>query len=665
MVRGCQVAPLLHLAESTMRLPIFLTSALLAAPALFAQQLTEVEPNDTVAQANALAIGNQMNADLVATEADWYTFTTTAAGYVYIYTSGLDTRFELYDATGTTLIGLDDDGRGSANAFASFLAVNLAAGTYTLKVVGYSATTAGAYSIDLSVFAPKAFTGMEVEPNESVGTATPVLIPAGGAQIDASLAAPTLQLSDVALAGSTTGSILATAALTAGAYTPPTAGFGRYYVKFTSGANAGLMRQIVANTATAITCTTFPTAPAAGDTYDVVLVDVDYYQITLAQQSGIWFQVNEGDAPFVWGHRYEVYDAAGVPVLASSTTAPAFGTNAGNSSSLSARTSQIRVWPAGTYNIAIRPPAAPFVAPYNVQTEGKYRLEIFELKMYTGATVAEVEPNNSVATATPLNPGDVGTGNVTNSTGSDFQDFWGPFVITKPSTIIFQSAQNGATPILDTTVSLINANGTTALSGLSGNILSPTSHGRVAVSFGLPGTYYMEVRSPGTGTTQVGDYKIEVSEIIDIPYQSASYAIVASNATCGVAPFPTIALDWTSERPTLGTLFTRKVNNCPANTPMFLVQGLSNTLANGSLPLPLDLTSFGAGGCVLNVDPAITFVGIADGAGVARFDSVYPANVNLRGIPLYEQAAVLAPTANALGIQFSNYARIISGERAF
>ena len=84
-----------------------------------AQQLSEVEPNDTVAQANALAIGNQLNANLAAVETDWYTFTTTAAGYVFIYTNGLDTRFELYDAAGTTLLGLDDDGRGSANAFCS------------------------------------------------------------------------------------------------------------------------------------------------------------------------------------------------------------------------------------------------------------------------------------------------------------------------------------------------------------------------------------------------------------------------------------------------------------------------------------------------------------------------------------------------------------------
>ena len=634
-----------------------------------AQQLSEVEPNDTVAQANALAIGNQLNANLVAAEADWYTFTTTAAGYVYIYTNGLDTRFELYDATGTTLLGLDDDGRGSTNAFCSYLAVNLPAGTYTLKVLGYSATTFGAYSIDLSVFAPKGFTGIEVEPNESVATATPVVIPAGGAQIDASLAAPTVQLSDVVLAGSTTTVINATAALTAAAYTPAVTGYGRYYVKFTSGVNAGLMRQISSNTATAITCTAFTTAPAAGDTYDVVLVDVDYYQITLAQQSGLWFQVNEGDAPFVWGHRYEVYDAAGVPVLASSTTAPAFGTNAANSSSLSARTSQIRVWPAGTYTLAIRPPTSPFTAPYNVLTSGNYRLEIFELKMYTGATVAEVEPNNTVATATPLGFGGVGTGNVTNSTGADAFDIWGPIVVTKPSTLIVQSAQDlsagAGTAILDTTVNLLSETGSIALAGTTGNVLSPTSHGRIAVSFGLPGTYYVEVRSPGTGTTQVGNYKIELSQVIDVPYQAASYSIVASNATCGVAPFPTIALDWTSERPVLGTLFTRKVNNCPASAPLFLVQGLSNTLANGSLPLPLDLTSFGAGGCFLNVDPAITFVGIADGTGVARFDSLYPGQVSLRGIPLFEQAAVLQPTANSLGIQFSNYARIISGERSY
>jgi len=652
-----------------MRLPILFTSALLAAPALFAQQLSEVEPNDTAATANALVIGNQLNANLVAAEADWYTFTLASAARVALFTNGLDTRMELYDATGTTIAGLDDDGRTSSNAFASSLFINLTAGTYTVKIVGYSATTTGLYSVDLGVFSTFGYSGVEVEPNQVVAQATPVTIPSGGAQIQASLSAPTVQLTDAVLAGSTTTLMNATAALTAGAYAPTIAGYGTYYVKFTSGANAGFMRQISANTATTITCTAFTTAPAAGDTYEVVLVDVDFYQITLAQQSGLWFQVNEGDAPFVCGHRYEFYDAAGVPLLASSTTQPAYGTNAGNSSSLSARTSQIRVWPAGTYTLAIRPPTAPFTAPYNVLTSGNYRLEIFELKMYTGATVAEVEPNNSVATATPLGFGGVGTGNVTNSTGADAFDIWGPIVVTKPSTLIVQSAQDlsagAGTAILDTTVNLLSNTGSIALAATTGNILSPTSHGRVAVSFGLPGTYYVEVRSPGTGTTQVGNYKIELSQVIDVPYQAASYSIVASNATCGVAPFPTIALDWTSERPVLGTLFTRKVNNCPASAPLFLVQGLSNTLANGSLPLPLDLTSFGAGGCFLNVDPAITFVGIADGTGVARFDSLYPGQVSLRGIPLFEQAAVLQPTANSLGIQFSNYARIISGERSY
>ena len=653
-----------------MRLPLALCApALLLCPTLLAQHPTEAEPNDTLAQANTLATTTQLEASMATgTDVDWYTFTTTSRQRVRVHTSGLDTRITLFDASGTTILGLDDDGRTSTNAFASELWLNLDAGNYAVRVEPYSTTTSGNYSIEIGLMPARTFTGAESEPNDSAAAANPVTIPTGGALINGSVGTPVVQLSDT-VASATTTTITGAAALTLGAYRPAVTGYGLYYVRMTSGVNAGLSRQISDNTATTITCTSFTTAPAVGDTYVIEKVDTDFYQITLtAPRTGLWFLITEGNAPFVCGHRYEVYDSAGVPLLASSTTAPAYGTNAANSSSLSARTNSIRVWPAGTYLIAVRSPASPFVAPYNVLTTGNYCLELYaDMKIGTGSTVAEVEPNGTVAQATPLTFGQRGTGNITINTGADISDIWGPIVIpNRPVTVTIQSGRGTPTPIADTTVNFLNANGTTATAATTGNILDWTSHGRTTQTLTGGGTYYVEVRSPGTNAaTQAGDYVIEISEVMESPYVTASYTISAANTACGTAPFPTLGLTWTSERPVLGELFSRNLIGCPANGVGFLCQGLQNTIANGSTPLPVDLTSYGAPGCTFNVDPAVTMMFVANASGTALLDMNLPGDASVRGLFVWEQAAILNPAANSLGMQFSNFARIIAGERSF
>ena len=653
-----------------MRLPLALCApALLLCPTLLAQHPTEAEPNDTLAQANTLATTTQLEASMATgTDVDWYTFTTTSRQRVRVHTSGLDTRITLFDASGTTILGLDDDGRTSTNAFASELWLNLDAGNYAVRVEPYSTTTSGNYSIEIGLMPARTFTGAESEPNDSAAAANPVTIPTGGALINGSVGTPVVQLSDT-VASATTTTITGAAALTLGAYRPAVTGYGLYYVRMTSGVNAGLSRQISDNTSTTITCTSFTTAPAVGDTYVIEKVDTDFYQITLtAPRTGLWFLITEGNAPFVCGHRYEVYDSAGVPLLASSTTAPAYGTNAANSSSLSARTNSIRVWPAGTYLIAVRSPASPFVAPYNVLTTGNYCLELYaDMKIGTGSTVAEVEPNGTVAQATPLTFGQRGTGNITINTGADISDIWGPIVIpNRPVTVTIQSGRGTPTPIADTTVNFLNANGTTATAATTGNILDWTSHGRTTQLLTGGGTYYVEVRSPGTNAaTQAGDYVIEISEVMESPYVTASYTISAANTACGTAPFPTLGLTWTSERPVLGELFSRNLIGCPANGVGFLCQGLQNTIANGSTPLPVDLTSYGAPGCTFNVDPAVTMMFVANASGTALLDMNLPGDASVRGLFVWEQAAILNPAANSLGMQFSNFARIIAGERSF
>jgi subtilisin family serine protease len=80
-------------------------------------------------------------------DADMFRFTLSASATVTLATSGsTDTYGTLYSSTGG-LITSDDDGNGYPN----FRIVRtLAAGTYYLKVNGYSSTTTGAYSLTLS-----------------------------------------------------------------------------------------------------------------------------------------------------------------------------------------------------------------------------------------------------------------------------------------------------------------------------------------------------------------------------------------------------------------------------------------------------------------------------------------------------------------------------------
>jgi len=363
---------------------------------------------------------------------------------------------------------------------------------------------------------------------------------------------------EVICTGSTTA--IRVLPLVPNAYNPTTgvsgtSGLGAYNVRFTSGANVGLVRQISGNTASSITLASALTAaPALGDTFNIEQADVDYYQVVLtAPSTGFWFQINEGDDSFVYGHRYELYDAAGNALLpASSLQLPAFGTQNAVCSTLTPRTSSARVLPAGTYYVAVRAPqpSSAFTAaatmPGGVVPSGNYALEIYTMPMDTGATVVEAEPigtqsNNTVATAQPFTPGAVLRGNVTASTGADPSDWYGPIFINVPSTISYQGRRAAtATPMLDSTINLRDSNGALALTATTGNVLDvPTSsttglHGRTIVTFYLtPGTYYIDITSPGTTAlpAMFGDYEIETSGLMPAPYVAASFTSLGGNNT--------------------------------------------------------------------------------------------------------------------------------------
>jgi hypothetical protein len=172
-------------------LPVFLY--LLLAATLRAQVGSEVEPNDTPTMANFVSTSSQTECTLTPADTDWFVFSIAAAGKVSMFvtaagTTSVDTVMELYDA-GFLLLAYNDDARG----LMSDISVNLTAGTYFVKVAGFSATVTGTYSLDVAGTAPEIFTTSEAEPND--GPATAQALPQGNCRVDvdAGLSGPTDQ----------------------------------------------------------------------------------------------------------------------------------------------------------------------------------------------------------------------------------------------------------------------------------------------------------------------------------------------------------------------------------------------------------------------------------------------------------------------------------------
>lgn len=120
--------------------------------------LTEVEPNDTPATGNPIAGGDNYAANISAgTDVDYFTFTTTGGAASFETSAGAapaigDTKIYIYGTDGTTQIGYDDD---AGVGYYSLVNYNFTtAGTYFIKVIGYSASYTGNYVLTCTAVAP-------------------------------------------------------------------------------------------------------------------------------------------------------------------------------------------------------------------------------------------------------------------------------------------------------------------------------------------------------------------------------------------------------------------------------------------------------------------------------------------------------------------------------
>jgi hypothetical protein len=138
----------------------------------------------------------------------------------------------------------------------------------------------------------------------------------------------------------------------------------------------------------------------------------------------------------------------------------------------------------------------------------------------------------------------------------------------------------------------------------------------------------------------------------------ASYAAIG--AGCGTPP-----VDLTSElgaRPWIGERFAVEVAPLPPSTlAALLLFGLSNAQWN-ALPLPLDFGPLGAAGCLLHVSIEAN-APLELHSGSASLSTPIPVAPELLGRTLYQQALLLAPSSNPLGLVLSSAREATIGAR--
>ncbi len=111
--------------------------------------------------------------------------------------------------------------------------------------------------------------------------------------------------------------------------------------------------------------------------------------------------------------------------------------------------------------------------------------------------------------------------------------------------------------------------------------------------------------------------------------------------------------------PWVDTTFSQTVLNVPASNLGAVQLGLSSSLWNGT-PLPIDLSVLGMTGCSMYVS-GDALLPLVPQNGQATFDLVVPNLPSLVGQSIHDQALLVDPGANPLGLTVSNGASLTFG----
>lgn len=110
---------------------------------------------------------------------------------------------------------------------------------------------------------------------------------------------------------------------------------------------------------------------------------------------------------------------------------------------------------------------------------------------------------------------------------------------------------------------------------------------------------------------------------------------------------------FSDDTPQIGNQLRVLVAQTPPSTIVLMLLGVSAS-SWGGLPLPFDLGGHGAPGCDLLLDPFDTQFRLANASGATNLQYNIPNNIHALGLRFYNQAFVLDPPANALGVVTTN-----------
>ncbi len=291
-------------------------------------------------------------------------------------------------------------------------------------------------------------------------------------------------------------------------------------------------------------------------------------------------------------------------------------------------------------NIALQPGTYFLdVRGYANRNAGTYGLEL--VCDLSGPTIPEgPEPNDTNATATPLQCGESGQGTV----GSNGDVDWWMFSLSSTTDVV-GSTRAGTNPISDTTLALLDMNGQQLAFNDDANGL----YSEISIQLAA-GTYFFAVAGYQTNT---GDYFVDLSCSGSGGGNGGARFVTAPGGCAGTVGVPALGAR-SGEVPVLGSTFAVEVVGCPAGAQVFPFVGFSTTQTSSGLALPLDLTTVGAPGCSLEVDPLVINRLTADAAGATTSYVSVPADQALVGASFYVQAIVFDANANGLGAVLSN-----------
>lgn len=137
-----------------------------------------------------------------------------------------------------------------------------------------------------------------------------------------------------------------------------------------------------------------------------------------------------------------------------------------------------------------------------------------------------------------------------------------------------------------------------------------------------------------------------------------SFSIFGTSCAGSGRTRPTISASGT---PSIGQGITISLSNALANAPARLFLGLSDQFTGGVVPLPYDLTPFGAPGCMIWVDLLAEAAMSTDGVGAASLNLTVPNVPALIGAEFFGQWMVIDAAANAMHLVTSNAVEILIG----